>query len=90
MSEQRVLMSNLKVGMLVNFHEGDNFEVVLDIYDDYVFHTLSIDGGVMQYDIRNVYSIGGFINIEPQIESIKSKLNAWHIMVHTQTSPIGY
>jgi hypothetical protein len=67
-------MNDIKVGSLVSFNVYCQYEVVIDVYDDIVFHTISSDGTVMQYNIDNIISIGGSIDIDRELDNIKSKI----------------
>lgn len=72
----------LRVGSLVNFSETDEdpeYEVVLAIYDDTIFHTLGAKGVVMQYNLDDVTSMAPQgIDITPEIDSIQKKLDDYN------------
>jgi hypothetical protein len=70
---KKLTMADLEIGSLVDIYD-DSSEVVLDIYDDVTFHTLSKDGVVMQYCINDVKSLRGHVDISKELKLIIDKI----------------
>ena len=72
----------LKVGSLVHFHDDErdpDYEVVLDIYDDDVFHALDSTGGVMQYNLKDIIRTAPeTLDITNEMDSITKKLQSYN------------
>lgn len=72
-SHSKMSTNPIRYGTVVSF--GDNhLEVVLDVYDETVFHTLNSDGVVMQYNMSDIDRTWGELDIKSEIGSICSKL----------------
>lgn len=69
----------LKPGSIVAFdYDGDKtLEVCLNVYNDQVFHTLDATGTVMAYNAVDVDKVLGHIDIQPELKSIITKLEAF-------------
>lgn len=77
MSEQSKYTNTdvLKIGSVILVDYGCPYGVVLDIYDDIIFHSVGPYREIMQYNISHVKDIVAEINIDNEMESIKINFN---------------
>ena len=69
------MVDQLRVGTVVKFEGDTRPEIILDIYDDEVFHTIDHQGTVMQYGILDCsFEIVGYLDINPELTSLTNKL----------------
>jgi hypothetical protein len=74
MNPSKYSCQDAPIGTLVQTCQGCDYEVIIDIYDDEIFHTIAPNGTVMQYNFDDILSIGGHLDISQELDAITSKI----------------
>ena len=69
------MSNNLKIGNIVEF-DNNSHEIVIDIYDSDIFHSIDKNGSIMQYNTGDITNIVSFVDISNEINAIVQKLKS--------------